>query len=124
MDLPSLRGRSSKGLTPSLLTTAPVTITPRLWLSAAAPCLPATITAVPGWTGARQVHGNANQNALLAFCRRMVRDTGRLLSAFVWGSVATVAGSLLAFKLLPLRSLGADGWKVAAALTVCLHDTC
>lgn len=47
----------------------------------------------------------------------MVRDTGRLLSAFVWGSVATVAGSVLAFKLLPLRSLGADGWKVAAALT-------
>ena len=50
-------------------------------------------------------------------CRRMVRDTGRLLSAFLWGSAATVAGSLLAFKLLPLRMLGADGWKVAAALT-------
>ncbi|GAB4821763.1 hypothetical protein N2152v2_008809 [Parachlorella kessleri] len=49
--------------------------------------------------------------------RRMVKDTGKLLSAFIWGSVATVAGSLLAFKLLPLRGLGADGWKVAAALT-------
>ncbi len=48
----------------------------------------------------------------------MVKDTGKLLSAFIWGSVATVAGSLLAFKLLPLRGLGADGWKVAAALTV------
>lgn len=30
---------------------------------------------------------------------------------------APPACSLLAFKLMPLRVLGADGWKVAAALT-------
>ena len=59
-----------------------------------------------------------------ALHRRMVKDTGKLLSAFIWGSVATVAGSLLAFKLLPLRGLGADGWKVAAALTVRLVAGC
>lgn len=47
----------------------------------------------------------------------MLRETGRLLGAFTWGALATVAGSLLAFKLMPLRVLGADGWKVAAALT-------
>jgi hypothetical protein len=46
-----------------------------------------------------------------------LKETGRLLFAFGWGALATVAGSLLAFKLLPLRVLGADGWKVAAALT-------
>jgi uncharacterized membrane protein len=49
--------------------------------------------------------------------RRVVRDTGRLLAAFAGGAVASVAGSFVAFALLPLRSLGADGWKVAAALT-------
>lgn len=49
--------------------------------------------------------------------RRMVRDTGRLLGAFALGAAATVAGSLLAFWLLPLCMLGEDGWKVAASLT-------
>ncbi|KAK9811913.1 hypothetical protein WJX72_012330 [[Myrmecia] bisecta] len=48
--------------------------------------------------------------------KRVVRDTGRLLLAFVIGSFATVAGTLVAAKVLPLTSLGADGWKVAAAL--------
>ncbi len=47
----------------------------------------------------------------------MLRETGRLLGAFAWGALATVVGSLLAFKLLPLQMLGADGWKVATALT-------
>lgn len=50
-------------------------------------------------------------------CRRVLRETGRLLGAFTWGALGTVAGSLLAFWLMPLRVLGADGWKVAAALT-------
>jgi uncharacterized membrane protein len=49
--------------------------------------------------------------------RRVVKDTGRLLGAFAGGAAATVAGSFVAFALLPLRALGADGWKVAAALT-------
>ena len=50
-------------------------------------------------------------------CRRVVRETGRLLGAFALGATSTLAGSFLAFKLLPLRALGDDGWKVAAALT-------
>ena len=54
---------------------------------------------------------------LSADLRRVLRDTGRLLPAFAWGALGTVAGSFAAFALLPLRALGADGWKVAAALT-------
>lgn len=55
--------------------------------------------------------------ASLPPARRVLRETGRLLGAFTWGAFATMAGSLLAFWLMPLRGLGADGWKVAAALT-------
>ena len=44
--------------------------------------------------------------------RRVFKDTGRLLVAFLIGSAATVAGTLLAFKALPLLDMGADGWKV------------
>lgn len=49
--------------------------------------------------------------------RRVVKDTGRLLGAFVGGAIATVIGSFVAFGLMPLHALGQDGWKVAAALT-------
>ena len=60
--------------------------------------------------------------------RRVFKDTGRLLAAFLIGSAATVVGTLIAFKALPLLDMGADGWKVYhAALntqmgkeTVCL----
>ena len=48
---------------------------------------------------------------------RILRETGRLLLAFLLGSACTLAGSLLAMALFPLGSLGADGWKIAAALT-------
>lgn len=48
--------------------------------------------------------------------RRVVRDTGRLLGAFLVGSVATVLGTLAAWQLFPLHGMGNDGWKVAAAL--------
>lgn len=48
--------------------------------------------------------------------RRVVRDTGRLLGAFLVGSVATIVGTLAAWKLFPLHAMGADGWKVASAL--------
>ena len=47
-------------------------------------------------------------------CRRVIKDTGRLLLIFLIGSIATVCGTLVALKMLPLRSLGADGWKVRA----------
>ncbi len=42
----------------------------------------------------------------------MITDTGRLLIIFIAGSIATVIGTLVAFKLLPLLSLGNDSWKV------------
>ncbi|KAJ1258010.1 hypothetical protein BS78_10G040700 [Paspalum vaginatum] len=48
--------------------------------------------------------------------RRVVRSTGALLLAFLLGSAATTAGTVAAFLLVPMRSLGPDSWKVAAAL--------
>ncbi|KAI5657872.1 hypothetical protein M9H77_26665 [Catharanthus roseus] len=48
--------------------------------------------------------------------RRIIQSTGKLLLAFVLGSVATTVGTALAFFLVPMRSLGQDGWKIAAAL--------
>ncbi|KAJ4705965.1 Keratin-associated protein (DUF819) [Melia azedarach] len=48
--------------------------------------------------------------------RRVIRSTGTLLLAFLLGSVATMVGTVVAFLLVPMRSLGADGWKIAAAL--------
>ncbi|KAL1206097.1 hypothetical protein V5N11_005253 [Cardamine amara subsp. amara] len=48
--------------------------------------------------------------------RRIIRSTGSLLLAFVIGSVATIVGTVVAFILVPMRSLGADNWKIAAAL--------
>ena len=48
--------------------------------------------------------------------RRVVRDTGSLLAAFGVGACATIVGTLVAYPLLPMTSLGADGWKVACAL--------
>uniref|UniRef100_A0A2P2IQ08 Uncharacterized protein LOC105648430 n=2 Tax=Rhizophora mucronata TaxID=61149 RepID=A0A2P2IQ08_RHIMU len=48
--------------------------------------------------------------------RRVIRSTGSLLSAFLLGSAATVIGTLVAFLIVPMRSLGQDNWKIAAAL--------
>ena len=49
--------------------------------------------------------------------RRIVTDTGSLLLAFVLGAVSTIVGTLVAFPLIPLKSLGVDqGWRVACAL--------
>lgn len=53
---------------------------------------------------------------LKADLRVVLISTGRLLAAFCLGSVATVAGTLVAMKVVPLHSLGSDGWKIAAAL--------
>ncbi|GMH28111.1 hypothetical protein Nepgr_029954 [Nepenthes gracilis] len=47
---------------------------------------------------------------------RLVRSAGRLLLAFLLGSVATVVGTVAAYFLVPMRSLGQDSWKIAAAL--------
>ncbi|KAL6541543.1 hypothetical protein OROGR_011029 [Orobanche gracilis] len=74
--------------------------------------------------------------------RRVIKSTGTLLLAFLLGSalveldsnlyestragfgkacpeiltVATTVGTAVAFLLVPMRSLGQDGWKIAAAL--------
>ncbi|XP_020112438.1 uncharacterized protein LOC109727002 [Ananas comosus] len=48
--------------------------------------------------------------------RRVVRSTGAMLLAFLIGSVATIIGTVVAYLLIPMRSLGQDSWKIAAAL--------
>ncbi|TVT99317.1 hypothetical protein EJB05_55316, partial [Eragrostis curvula] len=48
--------------------------------------------------------------------RRVLRSTGDLLRAFLLGSLATTIGTVVAFVLVPMRSLGQDNWKIAAAL--------
>ena len=49
--------------------------------------------------------------------RRAVSDTGSLLLAFFVGAIATIVGTLVAYPILPLQSLGPDvGWRVACAL--------
>lgn len=47
---------------------------------------------------------------------RVMRSTGNLLLAFLLGSVATTVGTVVAFLIVPMRSLGQDGWKIASAL--------
>lgn len=49
--------------------------------------------------------------------RKVIKQTGRLFTAFAIGASASVIGSFIAFVFLRLRSLGEDGWKVAASLT-------
>ncbi|KAL4278318.1 hypothetical protein GQ457_03G013760 [Hibiscus cannabinus] len=48
--------------------------------------------------------------------RRVIESTGKLLLAFLLGSVATTVGTALAYVIVPMRALGADSWKIAAAL--------
>ncbi|CAL0328597.1 unnamed protein product [Lupinus luteus] len=47
---------------------------------------------------------------------QVLRSTGTLLLAFLLGSVASIVGTLVAFLIVPMRSLGPDNWKIAAAL--------
>jgi uncharacterized membrane protein len=47
---------------------------------------------------------------LKADLRRIVREAGPTLVAFLAGAVGTVIGTLVAFRLVPL---GAEGWKLA-----------
>ncbi|XP_022140903.1 uncharacterized protein LOC111011457 isoform X2 [Momordica charantia] len=48
--------------------------------------------------------------------RRVIKSTGTLLLAFLLGSVGTIIGTAVAYFLVPMRSLGQDSWKIAAAL--------
>ncbi|KAI3749055.1 hypothetical protein L6452_12605 [Arctium lappa] len=47
---------------------------------------------------------------------RVVRSTGKLLLAFLIGSLATTIGTMVAYWMVPMRGIGQDGWKIAAAL--------
>ena len=74
---------------------------------------------------APHVHGVVNKYVLplavpmMLFSGSLLRvlSSGRLLLSFLSATLATVLGSLLACALVPLRSLGADGYMIAAALT-------
>lgn len=48
--------------------------------------------------------------------RRVLQSTGRLFFAFLLGSVGTIVGTVVAYLLVPMRSLGQDSWKIASAL--------
>ncbi|XP_022922913.1 uncharacterized protein LOC111430750 [Cucurbita moschata] len=48
--------------------------------------------------------------------RNVIKSTGTLLLAFLLGSVATTIGTVVAYFLVPMQSLGQDSWKIAAAL--------
>ncbi|KAI7731966.1 hypothetical protein M8C21_008978 [Ambrosia artemisiifolia] len=48
--------------------------------------------------------------------RDVIKSTGNLLLAFLIGSVATTVGTLVAYLIVPMRSLGQDSWKIASAL--------
>ncbi|OVA03348.1 Protein of unknown function DUF819 [Macleaya cordata] len=48
--------------------------------------------------------------------RRVIQSTGTLLLAFLLGSVGTIVGTIVAYLMVPMRSLGQDSWKIAAAL--------
>ncbi|XP_076896911.1 uncharacterized protein LOC143550059 [Bidens hawaiensis] len=47
---------------------------------------------------------------------RVIKSTGTLLLAFLVGSVATTVGTVVAYWMVPMRPLGREGWKIAAAL--------
>ena len=80
------------------------------------------ITMIVTFTTTTAINAAVTQHCVLR--RRVFKDTGRLLLAFLIGSAATVAGTLVAFKALPLRDMGSDGWKVcrpALRALGCLH---
>jgi uncharacterized membrane protein len=48
--------------------------------------------------------------------KKVLKDTGSLLVAFLVGAVATIAGTIGAMALFPLKEMGDEGWRVAASL--------
>ncbi|WMV18539.1 hypothetical protein MTR67_011924 [Solanum verrucosum] len=48
--------------------------------------------------------------------RDVIHSTGPLLLAFLLGSAGTIIGTIVAYMMVPMRSLGQDSWKIAAAL--------
>ncbi|GFH62102.1 hypothetical protein CTEN210_18578 [Chaetoceros tenuissimus] len=66
---------------------------------------------------------NSNLVALAIPCllldsnlKRVVKDSGSLLQAFFIAGFSTIIATFITFPLIPLKSLGDEGWKVAAAL--------
>ncbi|KAL8192736.1 hypothetical protein R6Q57_027184 [Mikania cordata] len=53
--------------------------------------------------------------------RDVIKSTGNLLLEFLIGSVATIVGTLVAFLIVPMRSLGQDSWKIASALMATIN---
>tara|TARA_R100000027_G_scaffold43940_1_gene33043 strand:+ start:11346 stop:12482 length:1137 start_codon:yes stop_codon:yes gene_type:complete len=51
---------------------------------------------------------------LEADLRKILKEAGPLLIAFIIGGIGTIAGALVAYGLVPL---GAEGWKMASVLT-------
>lgn len=49
--------------------------------------------------------------------RRVIFQTGRLLKVFCVGIIATVLGTIAAWYLVPIKSIGASAWKIASALS-------
>ncbi|GJY85676.1 ferric reduction oxidase 4 [Tanacetum coccineum] len=48
--------------------------------------------------------------------RNVIKSIGKLLLAFLIRSIATMIGTLVAYLIVPMRSLGQDSWKIASAL--------
>jgi len=48
--------------------------------------------------------------------KRVITDTGSLFLAFILGALSTVIATICSYKLIPLSSLGEEGWKVGCAL--------
>lgn len=48
--------------------------------------------------------------------RHVIRSTGPLLLSFFLGSAGMIIGTVVAYLMVPMRSLGQDSWKIAAAL--------
>ena len=42
--------------------------------------------------------------------KRIIKESGPTLIAFIIGAIGTIVGTIVAFKLIPL---GAEGWKLA-----------
>lgn len=49
--------------------------------------------------------------------RRVFAQTGRLLPVFITGAIATCVGTVTAWYIVPIKSIGSGAWKIAAALT-------
>lgn len=61
--------------------------------------------------------GNAAGACIPCIMYRVLQTPGFCTRITLYTAWPPTRCSLLAFKLMPLRMLGADGWKVAAALT-------